>query len=138
PALSAGQIVISDRYLLANIVYQGTAGGLLEEEIAMVGMVATAGLLPDLTIVLDIAPDQALERLGGARDRIEDGPLFYHERVRAGFLGAARDQCATSGDGAESPSVYPAPIVLIDSSADQDIVFKRIQHAVEQALSRRG
>ena len=138
PALAAGRIVISDRYLLANIVYQGTAGGLHEEEIAMVGMIATAGLLPDLTIVLDIAPEQAMARLGAARDRIEDRPLFYHERVRAGFLAAARDQGGASGELAEGPSVYPAPIVLIDSSADQDTVFKRIQHAVEQALSRRG
>jgi dTMP kinase len=138
PALSAGQIVISDRYLLANIVYQGTAGGLLEEEIAMVGMIATAGLLPDLTIVLDIAPEQALARLGTARDRIEDRPLFYHERVRGGFLAAARGESGASGEGAESASVYPAPIVLIDASADQDTVFKRIQHEVERALSRRG
>ena len=59
PALAAGRVVVSDRYLLANIVYQGDAGGLLEEEIALVGMVATAGLMPDLTIVLDIAPEAA-------------------------------------------------------------------------------
>ena len=64
PALEAGKVVISDRYLLANIVYQGTAGGLLEEEIAMVGLIATAGFLPDLTIVLDIAPEEATARIG--------------------------------------------------------------------------
>ena len=87
PALAAAKIVISDRYLLSNIVYQGTAGGLLEEEIAMVGLIATAGLLPDLTIVLDIAPAEALSRIGAPRDRIEDRPLFYHERVRAGLPG---------------------------------------------------
>jgi dTMP kinase len=138
PALAAGRIVISDRYLLANIVYQGTAGGLLEEEIAMVGMIATAGLLPDLTIVLDIPPEQARMRLGVARDRIEDRPLFYHERVRAGFLSAARGQVAVSGTEPETPSVYPAPIALIDASADPDAVFRAIQHAVEQTLSRRG
>ncbi len=138
PALSAGKIVISDRYLLANIVYQGTAGGLLEEEIAMVGMIATAGLLPDLTIVLDIAPEQAMERLGGARDRIEDRPLFYHERVRAGYLAAANVQAGISGDAGENSSVYPAPIVLIDASADSDTVFNRIQHAVLEVVSQRG
>ena len=138
PALAAGQIVISDRYLLANIVYQGTAGGLLEEEIALVGMVATAGLLPDLTIVLDIAPAEALARLGTARDRIEDRPLFYHERVRAGYLAAAQDQAGGPGDATTVYPVYPVPIVLIDASADSDTVFKRIQHAVERALSQRG
>jgi dTMP kinase len=130
--------VISDRYLLANIVYQGTAGGLLEEEIAMVGMIATAGLLPDLTIVLDIAPEQALMRLGAARDRIEDRPLFYRERVRAGFLATARGQNAGPGEGSISPSVYPAPIALVDASADADTVFKRIRDAVEMALASRG
>ena len=56
------------------------------------GMVATGGLLPDLTIVLDIAPDAAAARVGAARDRIEDRPLFYHERVRAGYLAAARGE----------------------------------------------
>jgi dTMP kinase len=138
PALSAGKIVISDRYLLANIVYQGTAGGLLEEEIAMVGMIATAGLLPDLTIVLDIAPEQAMARLGAARDRIEDRPLFYHERVRAGYLAAANIQAGISGPAGESASVYPAPIVLIDATADSETVFKRIQQAVLEVVQKRG
>ena len=135
PALAAGRVVISDRYLLANIVYQGSAGGLLEEEIALVGMVATAGLLPDLTIVLDIAPAEAISRKGAARDRIEDRPLFYHERVRAGYLAAAQGQ---AGEPAEARSVYPAPIVVVDSTGEPDAVFKRIMHAVERALSQRG
>jgi dTMP kinase len=137
PALEAAKIVISDRYLLANIVYQGTAGGLLEEEIAMVGMIATAGLLPDLTIVLDIAPEQATKRLGAARDRIEDRPLFYHERVRAGYLAAAKGESEASTEQSESAaSFYPAPIVLIDASVDSETVFKRVQRVVEQALSQ--
>ncbi len=138
PALAAGRVVLSDRYLLANIVYQGTAGGLMEEEIALVGMVATAGLLPDLTIVLDIAPAQAFDRKGAARDRIEDRPLFYHERVRAGYLSAAQAEAAGSEAAPRASSVYPAPIVVVDSSGDPETVFKRIQHVVEQALSQRG
>ena len=144
PALAAAKIVISDRYLLSNIVYQGTAGGLLEEEIAMVGLAATAGLLPDLTIVLDITPEQSHARIGAPRDRIEDRPLFYQERVRAGFLAAAEGQDQgdsepnSPGEAAAVRSVYPAPIVLIDGSADPDSVFKQIQTAVEQALSSRG
>ena len=138
PALAAAKIVISDRYLLSNIVYQGTAGGLLEEEIAMVGLIATAGLLPDLTIVLDIAPGAALARIGAPRDRIEDRPLFYHERVRAGYLAAAKGQDENPGDAGPGSSVYPAPIVLVDASADPDTVFALIQRAVEKALSSRG
>jgi dTMP kinase len=138
PALAAGKIVVSDRYLLSNIVYQGSAGGLLEEEIAMVGLVATSGLLPDLTIVLDIAPADAMLRIGAPRDRIEDRPLFYHERVRAGYLAAAQSQSARAGDPDAGSSVYPAPIVLVDASADSDTVFQRIERAAEEALSSRG
>src|SRR5262249_41122830 len=135
PALAAGSVVISDRYLLANIVYQGTAGGLLEEEIALVGMVATSGLLPDLTVILDVSPAVASARVGPAGDRIEDRPLFYREQVRAGYLAAAAG--APDGD-ATSPhrtSFYPAPIVLIDSSADAAAVFERIKCEVERVLA---
>jgi dTMP kinase len=132
PCLAAGGVVLSDRYLLANIVYQGSAGGLLEEEIAFVGMVATGGLLPDLTIVLDIAPDVAQARVGNSRDRIEDRPLFYRERVRAGFLAAARGDASSTT--AECP-YYPAPVVLVDASRDPDQVFEQIVEEVRRALA---
>ncbi len=102
--------MVSDRYLLANIVYQGSAGGLLEEEIALVGMVATSGLLPDLTLVLDIAPSAARDRIGPGRDRIEDRPLFYRERVRAGYLAAAQPVASREDDAI--PSTRPSvPII---------------------------
>jgi dTMP kinase len=135
PALAAGKVVLSDRYLLANIVYQGSAGGLIEEEIALVGMVATSGLLPDLTLVLDIAPDAALARVGAARDRIEDRPLFYREGVRSGFLAAARGESAHVGAGAAGCPFYPAPIVVIDSSDDAATVFDQIKREVERVLA---
>jgi dTMP kinase len=137
PALADGRVVVSDRYLLANIIYQGVAGGLLEEEIALVGMVATGGLLPDLTIVLDIAPDAASARVGGSRDRIEDRPLFYRERVRAGYLAAASDQASLeANDGGDAPSpVYPAPIVLVDAAGDPEAVFEHIKCEVLRVLA---
>jgi dTMP kinase len=135
PALAAGRIVVSDRYLLANIVYQGSAGGLLEEEIALVGMVATSGLLPDLTLVLDIAPDAAKARVATARDRIEDRPLFYRERVRAGYLAAARGEIGVDGEGPAGCPFYPAPIVLIDASRDPETVFDQVKCEVERVLA---
>ena len=88
PALAAGKVVVSDRFLLANIVYQGDAGGLSVTEVGRVGLVATGGLLPDLTLVLDIAPRGRPRRVGAARDRIEDRPDDYQRRVREGFLRA--------------------------------------------------
>jgi dTMP kinase len=136
PALAAGRVVISDRYLLSNIVYQASAGGLMEEEISLVGTVATSGLFPDLTLVLDIAPADATARVGAARDRIEDRPLFYHERVRAGFLAAAAGANAAEADSAEAGCpFYPAPIAFIDATADAETVFKHIQCQVERVLA---
>jgi dTMP kinase len=89
-------------------------------------MAATGHLLPDLTLVLDIAPDAARRRVGGARDRIEDRPAEYHARVREGFLRAA----------GESPCpFYPAPIVVIDASAAPEVVAGRIQSEVEHFLA---
>jgi dTMP kinase len=79
PALQAGTIVLSDRFLLANVVYQGCGGGLDVEELWRVGEVATAGLLPDLTIALDLPVDVALfdqwakKRIGS---RVEGRPTF--------------------------------------------------------------
>lgn len=92
PALGRGEIVLSDRYLLANVVYQGHAGGLLPEEVWSLGQFATSGLIPDLTIVLDLPVDTAKSRREGKADRMESRDNGYFERVRQGFLiEAARD-----------------------------------------------
>lgn len=124
PALAAGRIVVSDRFLLSNLVYQGLAGGLEVEEIAAVGAVATGGMTPDLTLLLDVPPDVARGRTGPARDRIERRPAEYQERVRAGFLAAA-----------ERSSAYPGPVALIDGGLDADSVFGRIRREVQDALA---
>src|SRR5260370_40633024 len=62
PALDRGETVVCDRYLLANVVYQGHAGGLDVDELWRVGQLATGGLEPDLTFVLDIGPEVAAKR----------------------------------------------------------------------------
>ena len=132
PALEAGRVVVCDRFTLATIVYQGQAGGLDPAAIARVAAVATGGLLPDLTIVLDVAPGIARARVGAARDRIEDRPASYHDRVRDGYLEAAR---GGAGRGTDPSPLYPAPVVLIDASADPDTVFQRIQSEVGRVLA---
>lgn len=86
PALEAGQHVISDRYLLANVVYQGSAGGLDPEVIWQVGAIATSNRLPDLTILLDIDPEIAYQRMHDDLDRMERRGLDYMRKVREGFL----------------------------------------------------
>lgn len=62
PALARGEIVVSDRYLLANVVYQGHAGGLNPSELWQIGQFATGGIAPDLTIVFDLPTDLARQR----------------------------------------------------------------------------
>ena len=92
PALDRGEVVVSDRFLLANVVYQGHAGGLDPALLWKAGELSTGGLVPDLTIVLDLPVEAARARMDRDADRVESRPASYHERVRAGFLAeAARD-----------------------------------------------
>jgi dTMP kinase len=90
PALEAGKAVVCDRYLLANVVYQGHAGGLPPERLWEVGRLATGNLEPDLTLVLDLPVTAALDRRARPADRMESRDLDYQERVRRGFLAEAR------------------------------------------------
>lgn len=89
PALTAGAVVVSDRYLLANIVYQGYAGGIDIAQIRDVGQIATAGLVPDCVFLLDMSPEKARDRMDRALDRIEQRGDDYRSRLRAGFLDEA-------------------------------------------------
>ena len=120
PALDAGKAVVTDRFLLSNVVYQGYAGGLDVDELWRVGRSATGGLMPDLTVVIDLPTDLAKGRVGVPRDRIEDRGDAYRERVRAGFL--------------EAVDSYPASIAVVDGATDPDEVFRRIEHEVTRAL----
>jgi len=92
PALEADQIVISDRYLLANVVYQGYGGGLSVDELWKIGHIATGGLNPDLTFILDLPYDQASKRQQSERDRMESLPADFFSRVQKGFLHEASKQ----------------------------------------------
>ncbi|CAN5910721.1 hypothetical protein BH23PLA1_BH23PLA1_25270 [soil metagenome] len=121
PALRSGVSVVSDRFLLSNVVYQGYAGGLDVEEVWQVGQAATGGLLPDWTGLLDVPPEVARSRIGPPRDRIEDRGEAYRQRVREGFLKAAES--------------YPAPLVVLDGSADAEAVARSLWSEVQRALA---
>lgn len=84
PALRDGAIVVSDRFLDSSLAYQGSARGLGVEEVARVNDWATGGLIPDLTILLDLDPATAAARGGGA-DRFESEGLALQESVRAEY-----------------------------------------------------
>ncbi len=89
PALQAGQTVVSDRFLLANIVYQGHAGGLDIQALRQIGDVAVDGVHPDCTFLLDMDPALALKRVDRQLDRVERRGDDYRQRLRAGFLAEA-------------------------------------------------
>ncbi|MEM9351401.1 MAG: dTMP kinase [Planctomycetota bacterium] len=90
PALDRGETIVSDRFVTANIVYQGHAGGLDVEQVRAVGQAATGGLRPDCTFLFDMDPDAALARIGREPDRIESRGADYRQKVRNGFLLEAR------------------------------------------------
>lgn len=123
PALAEGKVVVSDRYLLANVVYQGYALGLDVETLWQVGQVATRGVMPDLTVVLDLPPPAALARLTRELDRIEDRGEEYRHLLREGFLTEAARR--------------PKEIVVIDASRGVDEVAAEVRAAVEPLLSDR-
>jgi dTMP kinase len=122
PALAAGQVVLSDRFLLANVVYQGHAGGIDPELLRSMGRLATDGLEPDLTIVLDLPLDVARQRRQRPADRMEQRGQAYYERVRAGFLAEAERN--------------PQHIRVIDATAAIHVVQQRIRQEVAGVWAR--
>jgi dTMP kinase len=93
PALARGLIVISDRYADATVAYQGYGQGVDLETIHELNALATGGLRPDLTLVLDLDPAVGMARIGGrSLDAFERMDLPFHRRVRDGYLEIARTE----------------------------------------------
>ncbi len=120
PALAQGKTVLSDRFLLANVIYQGHAGGLDVPTLWEVGRVATGDLTPDVTVVLDVPPEVAAARMDRPLDRMEKQGAEFHARVRAGFLAEAERQ--------------PDKIVVISAVGSIEEVQSEIRGAVERAF----
>jgi len=94
PALDRGAVVITDRFMDSSIAYQGAGRDLEVADVARISRWATDGQRPDLTVLLDLAPELALPRVE-TPDRLESEPLEFHERVRHHFLTLARSDPAT-------------------------------------------
>ena len=94
PALAAGRIVIGDRFFDSSIAYQGYGLGMDVEAVRAVNAIATRGLIPDLTVLLDIDPATGVARATGDRDadRIEQRKLEFHASVRNAYLQMAADE----------------------------------------------
>ena len=91
PALARGAVVVCDRYADSSLAYQGAGSGVPMDELRAVQRFATGGLVPDLTILLDLPVEAGLARKAAEVTRFEAyHDLAYHERVRAAFLGVRR------------------------------------------------
>lgn len=91
PALALGKVVLSDRYDLSTMAYQGAGRGLPRDQVRWVNRAATGGLTPDLTLVLDLDPAVGRERqrsAGKGADRLEREDVEFHDRVAAEYLAA--------------------------------------------------
>jgi dTMP kinase len=122
PALAEGKVVICDRFTYSTLVYQGYGRGLDFTAIRMVNNMATRHLSPDLTILLDIPPEQGLARKRSLKDRFELEDLSFHRRVREGYLKMA---------GAE-----PDRWLVIDASQPKTKVAETIWGEVSALLPK--
>ena len=121
PHLDAGGVVVSDRFYDSSLAYQGYGHGLSLERLQAITEFVTGGLVPDLTLLLDLTAEKGLERRkhGGSWNRLDDYDLEFHKRVRAGYLELA----------AQNPGRW----VTIDASLSAE----EVQAAVRQAVAER-
>lgn len=120
PALAEGKVVICDRYLLANVVYQSVGGGESAEMLWELGQLATQGVRPDLTLLLDLPAEIAMARLDRPADRMESRGLEYLTQVRRGFL----EHVQRAGNR----------YAVIDASEDIEAMHQQIVNEVEKCL----
>ncbi|MGW2517984.1 dTMP kinase [Streptomyces sp. NPDC001617] len=120
PALERGAVVVSDRYIDSSVAYQGAGRDLSPTEIARINRWATNGLVPHLTVLLDISPESARERFTEAPDRLESEPAEFHARVRSGFLALA----------AADPGRY----LVVDAGQEPEAVTTVVRHRLDQML----
>lgn len=120
PALARGAIVVTDRYVDSSLAYQGAGRMLPVTEIATMNQWATGGLVPDLTILLDLPPAVGLGRRATSADRLEAEPTEFHERVRAGFQELAQAE--------------PGRYLVLDALRDTTDLSREVQHRVRGLL----
>ncbi|HSM33956.1 MAG TPA: dTMP kinase [Anaerolineae bacterium] len=131
PALRRGEVVVLDRYATSTLAYQGYGSGVDRETLALIARLATAGLQPDVVVVLDVPVEVGLARrdLGHAEEltRFEDASrhdIAFHQRVRDGYL--------------EMAAADPERWVVIDGSRDVDAVAEDVSRAVDAVVERRS
>ena len=112
PALEEGVIVLCDRHTDSTVAYQGYGRGLDLEQIHHLNKIATSGLKPDLTIVLDVDVETSQKRVGSEKDRMESAGIEFFERVRNGFLEISKQE--------------PERVKVVDSTQTIEEIHKQI------------
>jgi len=129
PALEKGNVVLLDRFFLSTYAYQIVGRGLPEDEVRAANRLATGGLVPDITLLLDVHPGEGLGRADarGKRDRMESVGDDFHERVGKAFRKFVEPAWQHS---------HPecGPIKLIDGTGDETAVLKRVISALSSAF----
>lgn len=127
--LNTVPLVVCDRFMLSTYAYQGVGRGLGVDSIRELNRFATGGLVPDVTVLLEVDPELGLQRAAnrGAADRMEAAGAEFHVRVAEAFrmFGSADWQAAHPECG---------PIVTVDASGTQDQVFERVRSALSGFL----
>ncbi|MFV0407699.1 MAG: dTMP kinase [Propioniciclava sp.] len=123
PALRRGAMVVSDRYVDSTLAYQGAGRVLDAGAVAEINTWATGGLLPDLTVLLDLEPSLGVSAVT-SQDRIEAAGDDFHARVRQGFLSLA----------ARAPERY----LVLPARQNRDHIAAEVQARVQHLLVRRG
>lgn len=125
PALDAGQVVITDRFVDSSLAYQGVGRALAMDEVRRVSRWATGGLRPDLTVLLDLPAAVGLERARGRgdADKLEQESLAFHERVREAFRALAESE--------------PRRYLVVDATAAPDRIADTVSAAVGPLLAPR-
>jgi dTMP kinase len=125
PALTRGAVVISDRYTDATVAYQGYGQGVDVQTIGELNMLATGGVLPDLTLVLDLDPMVGMQRIRDrALDAFEKMDLAFHRRVREGYLEIAHSD--------------KNRVVVLDAGREPEVLHADVVRSVDECLARRG
>ncbi|MBI3088072.1 MAG: dTMP kinase [Candidatus Omnitrophica bacterium] len=120
PALAKGRIVVCDRFHDSTMAYQGHGGELDVAWLQVVGRRAIGGLMPDLTLLLDVPTEAGFRRVGRHRDRMERKAQAFHRRLRRGYLALARRE--------------PRRIIVIDATQPKTRVAQHVQQIVFKRL----
>lgn len=126
PHLESGGVVVCDRYMDSSLAYQGYGHGLNQQDLRAITFFATGGLMPDLTLLLDVSAEDGLRRReeGGSWNRLDEYSLNFHRRVRQGYL--------------ELVAAEPDRWVVIDASPSIESVQEDIRKTVQARLVEAG